>query len=48
MFCVAQPENILLTDDSPDAQIKIADFGFAKIEDPNNPNSFSTGCGTPG
>ncbi|CAE7531375.1 cmk-1 [Symbiodinium sp. KB8] len=43
-----KPENILLTDDSPDAQIKIADFGFAKIEDPNNPNSFSTGCGTPG
>lgn len=41
-----QPENLLLEDDRDDANIKLADFGFAqKIE---APNSLTTQCGTPG
>ena len=42
-----QPENILLSDPSDDALIKIADFGFANV-DRNNGHTLSTACGTPG
>lgn len=42
-----KPENILLANDSDDAPIKIADFGFAKF-DKGNAHQLSTACGTPG
>jgi calcium/calmodulin-dependent protein kinase I len=41
-----QPENLLLENHSDDANIKIADFGFAQRL--NTPNSLTTQCGTPG
>lgn len=40
-----KPENLLLTSKSDDANLKIADFGFAIQE---NGNFLSTQCGTPG
>ena len=39
-----KPENILLTDSSENAEIKIADFGFARPV----AAGLSTACGTPG
>lgn len=46
-WCVPwQPENLLLTDNTDDANIKIADFGFAQRL--TGPNSLTTQCGTPG
>jgi len=41
-----KPENLLLTSESDDSDIKIADFGFAKRV--KTPNSLTTQCGTPG
>lgn len=41
-----KPENLLLTSESDDSDIKIADFGFAKKV--KAPNSLTTQCGTPG
>jgi calcium/calmodulin-dependent protein kinase I len=41
-----QPENLLLTSDGDDADIKVADFGFAKKVTELLPNE--TACGTPG
>ncbi len=42
-----KPENILLSDPTEDALIKIADFGFAKM-DRGNAHALQTACGTPG
>lgn len=39
-------QNILLTEKSPNAILKIADFGLAKQYD-NNDDVFETKCGTP-
>jgi len=41
-----KPENLLLYSEHNDAEIKIADFGFAKRV--LKPNSLKTQCGTPG
>mmetsp|Transcript_49152 Transcript_49152/g.119111 ORF Transcript_49152/g.119111 Transcript_49152/m.119111 type:complete len:232 (-) Transcript_49152:2429-3124(-) len=41
-----KPENLLLTSESDDSDIKIADFGFAKKV--TKPKSLTTQCGTPG
>lgn len=41
-----KPENLLLVSDEDDANMKIADFGFAKRC--AKPNSLTTQCGTPG
>ena len=41
-----KPENLLLEDGRDDANIKLADFGFAQRI--NTPNSLTTQCGTPG
>jgi len=41
-----KPENLLLTSESDDSDIKIADFGFAKKV--SKPKSLTTQCGTPG
>mmetsp|Transcript_17209 Transcript_17209/g.25496 ORF Transcript_17209/g.25496 Transcript_17209/m.25496 type:complete len:646 (+) Transcript_17209:101-2038(+) len=41
-----KPENLLLTSKKDDANIKIADFGFAKVAD--IPKAQHTQCGTPG
>jgi len=41
-----KPENLLLTSDSDDSDIKIADFGFAKRV--KGPKTLTTQCGTPG
>ena len=41
-----KPENLLLTSDADDADIKVADFGFAKKVTELLPNE--TACGTPG
>jgi len=41
-----KPENLLLMSSEDDSQIKIADFGFAKIA--VTPCSLTTQCGTPG
>lgn len=40
-----KPENLLLTSDADDADIKIADFGFAKVD--QSYNTLATQCGTP-
>lgn len=37
-----QPENILLHSSAPDAVIKIADFGFAKMEEKGNEHCLET------
>jgi len=42
-----KPENLLLTSRSDDANIKIADFGFAKRITMND-EGLETACGTPG
>lgn len=41
-----KPENLLLEDGRDDANIKLADFGFAQRI--YTPNSLTTQCGTPG
>jgi len=41
-----KPENLLLTSQSDDSDIKLADFGFAKRV--KAPNTLTTQCGTPG
>jgi len=41
-----KPENLLLTSPDDDANVKIADFGFAIKA--NGPMSLATQCGTPG
>merc|ERR1719491_1856930 len=41
-----KPENLLLTSENDDSDIKIADFGFAKRV--IQPKSLTTQCGTPG
>ncbi|TMW64702.1 hypothetical protein Poli38472_011582 [Pythium oligandrum] len=41
-----KPENLLYADESEDAKIKIADFGFAKLVTAET--NMSTMCGTPG
>lgn len=41
-----KPENILLADSSPDADIKVADFGLARVVSSND--MMKTACGTPG
>jgi len=40
-----KPENILFSSNEDNAQVKLADFGFAKKE--TNPDSFATMCGSP-
>lgn len=42
-----QPENLLLVDKKDDANLKIADFGFAKKHDSSS-EVLKTQCGTPG
>ncbi|CAN0491994.1 unnamed protein product, partial [Hapterophycus canaliculatus] len=42
-----QPENLLLVDKKDDANLKIADFGFAKKHDAGS-EILKTQCGTPG
>ena len=43
-----KPENLLLMDEHSDTQLKLADFGFARRFDTNNPEvSMKTKCGTP-
>lgn len=47
MFAVVpKPENLLLQYKTSDSEIKIADFGFAKIAETEQ--SLKTICGTPG
>ena len=41
-----KPENILLADSSPDADIKVADFGLARLI--SGKDMMKTACGTPG
>uniref|UniRef100_A0A7S3EVM3 Protein kinase domain-containing protein n=1 Tax=Haptolina ericina TaxID=156174 RepID=A0A7S3EVM3_9EUKA len=41
-----KPENILLESDSEDADIKVADFGLARVV--SNKDMMKTACGTPG
>ena len=44
-----KPENLLLTSKTDDADIKVADFGFAKhIEGQDADHALDTQCGTPG
>lgn len=45
-----KPENLLLTSKHDDADIKVADFGFAKHVDEGGDvtHAFDTQCGTPG
>lgn len=43
-----KPENLLLMDERSDTKLKLADFGFARRFDVNNPEkSMKTKCGTP-
>ena len=43
-----KPENLLLMDEHSDTQLKLADFGFARKFDMENPDgSMQTKCGTP-
>lgn len=41
-----KPENLLYQDESDDSQIKIADFGLAKLA--SDKEAMQTACGTPG
>lgn len=41
-----QPENLLLSDKSPDAEVVISDFGLSRIF--NGDSDMRTACGTPG
>ncbi|KAI9988271.1 hypothetical protein PInf_021669 [Phytophthora infestans] len=43
-----KPENLLLSSAEDDADIKLADFGFAKKAIQNGDAGLSTACGTPG
>lgn len=45
-----KPENLLLTSQTDDANIKLADFGFAKLVElrADGQGSLTTACGTPG
>ncbi len=43
-----KPENILLESRADDAQVKLADFGFAKKLDESSFSLMQTACGTPG
>lgn len=43
-----KPENVLLTTERDDADVKIADFGFAKTTDESKSFLLETACGTPG
>eukprot|EP00465_Bigelowiella_longifila_P014758 CAMPEP_0185257992 /NCGR_PEP_ID=MMETSP1359-20130426/6984_1 /TAXON_ID=552665 /ORGANISM="Bigelowiella longifila, Strain CCMP242" /LENGTH=335 /DNA_ID=CAMNT_0027843313 /DNA_START=56 /DNA_END=1063 /DNA_ORIENTATION=+ len=42
-----KPENLIYANHTNDSQIKITDFGLAKLK-PNNGSSMNTACGTPG
>lgn len=44
----AQPENVLLASKDEDAEVKLADFGFAKKFHYESEHAFQTSCGTPG
>ncbi len=44
---IFQPENLLLVDKKDDANLKIADFGFAKKHEAGS-EVLRTQCGTPG
>lgn len=44
-FSDLKPENLLMTSDSSDADIKVVDFGFAALV---NGYSLDKYCGTPG
>lgn len=46
-FFALKPENLLLVDKKDDANLKIADFGFAKKHD-SLTEVLKTQCGTPG
>ena len=49
LSCAAlQPENLLYESTAPDAPIKLADFGLAKIVGPGGGQLMHTTCGTPG
>jgi calcium/calmodulin-dependent protein kinase I len=41
-----KPENLLYSDPTPEASLKLADFGLAKLMGPNV--LMHTACGTPG
>lgn len=43
-----KPENILFASPAPDAPIKLADFGLAKLYQPAGDDQLKTLCGTPG
>jgi len=43
-----KPENILFASPAPDAPIKLADFGLAKLYQPTGDDQLRTLCGTPG
>ena len=43
-----KPENLLYENSSDDCNIKITDFGLAKLTDGENPALMRTACGTPG
>mmetsp|Transcript_71732 Transcript_71732/g.202891 ORF Transcript_71732/g.202891 Transcript_71732/m.202891 type:complete len:121 (-) Transcript_71732:25-387(-) len=44
-----KPENLLLTSKTDDADIKVADFGFAKhVAGADADHALDTQCGTPG
>ncbi|WKY04307.1 hypothetical protein Q1695_005367 [Nippostrongylus brasiliensis] len=42
-----KPENLLYVDDSPNASLKLTDFGFAKRTDESEPLGLATACYTP-
>lgn len=46
LVCWMQPENLLYSSKAPDAEIKIADFGLAKLL--KESDMMATACGTPG
>lgn len=45
-FLFSKPENLLYSDETDDAEIKIADFGLAKLM--SSETLLETACGTPG
>lgn len=47
VIVAVQPENLLLVDKKDNANLKIADFGFAKKHDAGS-EILKTQCGTPG
>jgi hypothetical protein len=46
VFLLWQPENLLYSSPDDDAEIKIADFGLAKLI--RSADMMATACGTPG